>query len=449
MYPHHNRPPYPPYTGPPQGYSQQQNPSPFPPQNQQHMASPPYPNQPGYPPYGAPHPNQPPYPNTPPGAPPGRQDMYHGGPQGYSQGLPPPQGAPHGPPQGMLQGSFGAAPPFPPHPAAPPHPQLYAPLASVPSLGYVRGQQANGDFRPQADQLRRAMKGFGTDEKTLIQVLAKLDPLQMAAVRSTYTQHIRRDLYKDVKGETSGYFRRGLLAIIDGPLQYDVACAREAVEGIGTKEWLLNDILLSRSNADMNAIKAAYQQTYHRALEKDVEGDLSFKTRNLFSLVLRATRHEESAPLDPQLIEAEAKSLHQATAARMVNNVDEVCGIIARASDNELRAINHAFYTRYNIHLTKHIEKEFSGHMKDALLHMLGAALDPAMHDAEQLEDCMKGMGTKDEKLVTRVVRIHWAPGHLDQVKRAYRHRFQKDLLERVRGETSGDYQRLMVALLQ
>lgn len=293
------------------------------------------------------------------------------------------------------------------------------------------------------------MKGFGTDEKMLIQVLAKLDPLQAAAVRSTYSQHIKRDLHKDVKSEADGYFRQGLLGIIDGPLMHDVALAREAVEGIGTKEWLLNDVLLGRSNADLNAIKTAYERTYHRSLQKDVEGDLSFKTATLFGNVLRAARHEESAPINPQLMQDEARTIHHATAARMVNNVDEVCGIFARSSDNELRAINHAFTERYHTSLEKHIESQFSGHMKDALLHMLRTALDPAMRDADLLEECMKGMGTKDEKLVTRIVRAHWNRGHLEQVKGAYRHKYKTELVARVRGETSGDYQRLMVAMLE
>ncbi|PYH95241.1 annexin ANXC3.2 [Aspergillus ellipticus CBS 707.79] len=428
MYP--NRPPYPTHQGPPQGYHQQSFHHP----QQQYMQPQAPPNQ-GYPPYG-----QPPYPQGPP--PPGQQNFYQGPPQGYHHAPPPPQAYQQGPPPQGAPGHFRAASPYPPQP------QFQGPIPSVPSPGYVPGQQALGDFRAQADQLRRAMKGFGTDEKALIQALAKLDPLQMSAVRSTYAQHIRRDLYKDVKSETSGYFRQGLLAIIDGPLTHDTTCARDAVQGIGTKEWLLNDILLSRSNADLNSIKSTYERTYKRPLQKDVEGDLSFKTLSLFSMVLRATRHEESAPLDPRIIEAEAQSLHAATAARMVNNAEEVCGIFSRSSDAELRAINQAFSARYNIQLDKHIDKEFSGHMKDALLHMLRTALDPAMYDAEQLEDCMKGMGTKDEKLVTRVVRLHWNPQHMDQVKRAYRVRYNRDLLDRVKGETSGDYQRLMLALL-
>ncbi|KAL5341163.1 hypothetical protein BJX70DRAFT_359760 [Aspergillus crustosus] len=293
------------------------------------------------------------------------------------------------------------------------------------------------------------MKGFGTDEKALIQVLSKLDPLQIAAVRATYSSHIKRDLHSDVKSETSSYLRQGLLAIIDGPLMHDTALAREAVQGIGTKEWLLNDVLLGRSNADLEAIKNSYHRTYKRQLQKDVEDDLSFKTRTLFNNILRANRHEEGHPIDPRTIEAEAQNIHGASAARVVNNADEVSSLFARSSNAELRALNQAFSTRYHTSLESHIEKEFSGHMKDAFLHVLRTALDPALRDAELLEECMKGMGTKDEKLVVRVVRVHWDRQHLENVKRAYHQKYKQDLVKRVRGETSGDYQRMLVAMLE
>lgn len=320
---------------------------------------------------------------------------------------------------------------------------------AAPSLGYVPGQTAPGDFRREADTLRKAMKGIGTDEKALISVLSRLDPHQMAGVRATYSQHIGRDLTKDIKSETSGHFEQGLLAVVDGPLMHDVHWAHEAVKGLGTKEWLLNDILLGRSNADLNAIKSAYERTYHKSLQKDVDDDLSFKTAELFVNVLRAQRHEESVPVNPATIEADVRSIHDATAARMVNNAGEVCGIFSRASNAELRAIDQGFQGRYQVPLERHIEKEFAGHMKDALLFMLRTAKDPAWRDAMLLEECMAGAGTKDERLVVRVVRVHWDREHKEMVKRAYRHHYGKDLVQRVRGETSGDYGKLMVALLE
>ncbi|CEO60313.1 Putative Annexin [Penicillium brasilianum] len=427
----HGAPPPQGHYPPPQGYGQ-------PPQQQQGYYGTPSPQPPA--PYGAPpahHAGYPPQTQQPPPqhygqAPPSQHyPPQHGQPpQGFA---PPPQGPPHGAPIHGAPSPYGA-------PMGAPAP---------PSLGYVPGQVAPGDFRAEADTLRKAMKGFGTDEKALIQVLSRLDPLQMAGVRATYTKHIGRDLYKDVKSETGGYLEQGLLGVIEGPLMFDVACAREAVKGAGTKEWLLNDILLGRSNADLHAIQTAYERTYHRKLARDVEDDLSFKTADLFKNVLHATRHEDSVPINPQTIEAEVRTLHNSTAARVVNNVAEVCGIFARSSNAELREIDRVFQARYHTPLDKHIEKEFSGHMEDALLHMLRTATDPAMRDAILLEECMAGMGTKDERLVVRVVRVHWDRQHKETVKRAYRHRFGKDLIARVREETSRDYEKLMVALLE
>jgi len=289
--------------------------------------------------------------------------------------------------------------------------------------------------------LRQAMKGIGTDEATLIRVLSRLDPLQMAAVRETYSRHIGRDLYKDVKSETSGYFQLGLLAIIDGPLAHDARLVREAVAGLGTTEWKLNDVLLGRSNADLNAIKTTYQQKFSRSLARDVSDDLSGQTERLFTKVASATRHEESELVHPQIIESDVKS--------MMVNITEVCAIFAQSSDTELRAINSAFRARFNMPLDKHIEREFSNHMEEALLRMLDTAIDPAMRDAMLLEECMVGAGTKDEKLTVRLIRMHWDRVHLDHVRRAYHHRYRRDLRDRVRSELSGDYQKLMLAILE
>jgi len=86
--------------------------------------------------------------------------------------------------------------------------------------------------------------------------------------------------------------------------------------------------------------------------------------------------------------------------------------------------------------------------MEEALLQQLRTGTDKAMRDALLLEDAMAGMGTKDHLLVSRVVRLHWDRTHMAQVKGAYQHRFRRSLVSKIRGETSGDYERLMCACL-
>jgi annexin A7/11 len=64
------------------------------------------------------------------------------------------------------------------------------------------------------------------------------------------------------------------------------------------------------------------------------------------------------------------------------------------------------------------------------------------------LENARAGAGTKDHLLVNRVVRCHCDRNHMQQVKAAYWQRFGRDLGNRILGETSGDFERLMLACI-
>ena len=293
------------------------------------------------------------------------------------------------------------------------------------------------------------MKGMGTDEAALIRVLTRLPPLEIPAIKETFRQRHNRDLESDVRKEVSGYFELCLLSVLRGPLQQDVWCLNKALKGAGTNEDLLNEILIGRSNADIQAIKQAYHHTYHRNLEHDVRDDLSAKTERLFSMILSATRAEESAPVIPQSIDADVTEIHRCTEARMGAEQLTVCSILTKRSDNQIRAIAHAYEHKYRRPLEQVFISEFSGHMEDALVQMVRCGTDRAMRDAINIEQAMSGMGTKDEVLVTRIVKLHWNPAHVQQVKGAYKARYKQDLVARVRGETSGDYERCLVAMLQ
>jgi len=249
------------------------------------------------------------------------------------------------------------------------------------------------------------MKGFGTDERALIRILGQKDPLQIHTIRDAYTRLHKRDLIKDVKSEVSGWFETGLVAIIRGPLQHDIHMLYDAMSGLGTKEKVLNDVLLGRSNADINAIKSEYLRTFRRRLEDDVRGDLSMKTERHFMIVLGATRAEDSVPVVKSEIDRDVTEVYNATEAKLGTDEMKVCSIFSTRNDNQIRAIAYEYQQRYARSLEDVIRKEFSGHMEDALLYQLRQGLDKYMHQASLLEDAMAGAGTKDHLLVSRVVR--------------------------------------------
>ncbi|KAM0253046.1 hypothetical protein ACHAQJ_007477 [Trichoderma viride] len=435
---------------PPQGYGQYppaqqgQYPPPqqgqYPPPQGQYGQYPPHqqPQQGGYyqsppPPPGQYPPPQAPYGQPPPqqyGAPPPHHQQPYGAPPPGQYGAPPPQPG----------GQYGAPPPAP-YGAPPAQP-------TPPSIGYGAPQIIQWDGTADAQALRAAMKGFGTDEKALVNILSRKDPLQIEVLRTTFERLFKRRLIEDIKKETRSWFEYGLVQLARGPLMADVHNLYDAMSGPGTKEVVLNDILLSRSNADLRAIKSAYQQTFRRSLESDVKGELSLKTERHFLIVLAANRAEESAPVIPQQVEEDVMNIYRATEGKVGTDEILVCSILSNRSDNQIRAISHTYRQKFNRDLDTVIDSEFSGHMKTALLFQLRHAVDKYMHAARLLEDSMAGLGTKDHLLISRVVRFHWDRQELANVKGAYQHRYKKNLTSRIRGETSGDYQMLMVACI-
>ncbi|AOW03774.1 hypothetical protein B0I72DRAFT_139704 [Yarrowia lipolytica] len=409
------------YNQPPQGYNQ------GPPQHGGY-------NQGGY--------NQGGYNQGPP-----QHGGYNQGPPqhgGYNQGPPQHGGYNQGPPQhqqgGYQQGGYGGAPP----------PQHGGYGGAPPPQQFNQGPppQHNPPYDPSNDAsvLYHAMKGWGTDEKKLIQVMGSLKAYQVAPLNNFYRQKYGKTLQKHLTSETSGDFQFALEALCYTPPEFDAFCVHHAVRGLGTKENWLDEILLCRSNYEMQQIKNAYQFLFKKDMVQDVLSDLSFKTKQMFEIVLN--RQDINRPVDPNRVQQDVYELHKAFKGLGTDEV-QVMGILCNRSQAEVAAINAQFHATYAKRLVHALESEFSGHMENALTFIVKYSTDKYQCQAEYLEKAMAGPGTDERALTNRIVRLHWDQQGKPQVMRAYQNVYKRDLVSRVKGETSGDYERLLVALLQ
>ncbi|CCG81416.1 Annexin XIV [Taphrina deformans PYCC 5710] len=376
----------------------------------------------------------------------------HGGQQGYAQnpqlgyGAPPMrQGYDSYPQQGYgaPQPGYQQNSPMPPQQGYgnPVHqPQTWVP----PAPPFDPSYNADSDV----EIIRKATKGFGTDEKALIHVLARKSPAHTLQLSERFEQLVGKSLVAVIEKETSKWFSFGLVGCASGPLDWDVALLHRAMQGLGTHEDLLTELLIGRSNGEINELKYAYEKKYHRSLQAAVQGDLSMKTERMFNMALTARRDEEYVPIDQARVQADIHTLYGASSKRLGTDEIQVCGIVLSRSDNHLRAVAQGYAMSHRKTVPEMIRAEFSGHMRDALLHAMDGAIDRPTRDANLLEESMAGMGTKDERLTYRVVRMHWDRAHTANVKARYQHVFRKDLVSRIKGETSGDYERLLVACL-
>jgi annexin A7/11 len=217
----------------------------------------------------------------------------------------------------------------------------------------------------------------------------------MNAVREQFSRRYHEDLVARLEKETSGDFEKTLVHLARGPLIGDCWALKNAMKGLGTKEAILNDVLVGRSNADMNAIKTEYQRIHRTTLENDLKGDLSAATEQMFLMIVAARRNEDSDPVNPQQVDADVRALQQSFGTFVSKNAVQACQILTSKNDAQIRAISESYQRQYGTPFAQVLKKAFSGHMEDALLLLVSRAQNRAVSDAEQLEDSMAGIGTK------------------------------------------------------
>ena len=111
---------------------------------------------------------------------------------------------------------------------------------------------------------------------------------------------------------------------------------------------------------------------------------------------------------------------------------------------NEERVKLRADYqAKFGRDLLKDFDSKLSSDFKEC---MLGLYKPPAEYDADLLYFAMKGIGS-DKEVITEVLSFR-TPERINEIKAKFQEKYGKDLVAEIKSETSGDYQKIAMALL-
>uniref|UniRef100_A0A8C8R5N6 Annexin n=1 Tax=Pelusios castaneus TaxID=367368 RepID=A0A8C8R5N6_9SAUR len=301
------------------------------------------------------------------------------------------------------------------------------------------------DADRDAKKLQKACKGMGTDEMAIIEILSNRSSDQRQQIQKKYKSLYGKDLEEVLKGELSGNFEKTALALLDRPCEYDARELRKAMKGAGTDESLLIEILCTKVNKQIIDIKAAYQRLFDRDLESDVQSDTSGSLRKVLVSVLQANR-DEGLEIDAELAGKDAKNLYEAGEGCW--GTDELAFSVVLATRNymQLRATFQAYEKLKGKDIEDAIKSETSGDLEKAFLTLVRCAKDCQSYFATRLHEAMKGAGTDEEALIR--ILVTRAEIDLQTIKEKFQQMYNKSLVEAIKSETSGDFRKLLVALL-
>ena len=294
-------------------------------------------------------------------------------------------------------------------------------------------------------QLKKAMKGLGTDEDSLIKVTIQHPLSTRLKIKAQYKSTYGRDLLDDFKSDLSGDFLDLMIALYTNIYEYDAYQCHQAIEGLGTDEDTLIEIIGTRPGWMLKKIKEEYKKKYNVDLEKDVEGDTSFNFKKLLITLLQCNRSQNKNPDKQKCIQI-AEELYNAGEKKLGTNEQVFNKYFGNCSPAELMTIAREYHRKYGKSLIKVIESEFSGNIEKLIKTIFYANISPTEYFATRIRDAVKGVGTK-EKILTRVV-VTRNEIDIKEMREYYKLLYSKDMIEDIKSDTSGDYRKLLIGLV-
>uniref|UniRef100_A0A8C5GEW4 Annexin n=1 Tax=Gouania willdenowi TaxID=441366 RepID=A0A8C5GEW4_GOUWI len=223
-----------------------------------------------------------------------------------------------------------------------------------------------------ATQLHKAIKGAGTDDDRLIEILASRTGEQIKEISKVYKKEFGAKLEKDICEDTSGHYQRLLVILLqgnraegvdEGKIDKDAKDLYAAGEGKwGTDEETFITIFGNRSFEHLRAVFVAYKKLSGFEIEDSIKGET---TGNLEDLLLAIVKCSRSVP------GFFAYSLYKSM-RRAGTDDDTLMRIMVSRSEVDMLDIRDCFKEMYGESLYTTIQEDTTGDYQKALLYLCG-----------------------------------------------------------------------------
>ncbi|KAM7256081.1 hypothetical protein ACFE04_011822 [Oxalis oulophora] len=322
------------------------------------------------------------------------------------------------------------------------------------------------------EQLRKAFSGWGTNENLIIDILAHRNAEQRKLIRQKYAETFNEDLLKELNKELTSDFERVVVLWTLYPSERDAFLANEATKRWTSSNQVLVEIACTRSSHELLLAKQGYHARFKKSLEEDVARHTTGDFRKLLVPLVSSYRYEGDE-VNLIVAKADAKLLHQKISEKAYNNEDLILILATRSKAQINATLNHyknefgndinkvIKQASYFIYLSsarcffKEIDeqatvKDLKADPKDEYLRILRNTIKcltrPEKYYEKMLRLAINKTGT-DEGALTRVVATR-AEVDMKLIKEEYQRRSSIPLDRAIAKDTSGDYERMLLALI-
>ncbi|KAL8806851.1 MAG: hypothetical protein Q9182_001111 [Xanthomendoza sp. 2 TL-2023] len=304
------------------------------------------------------------------------------------------------------------------------------------------------DPEPDALALAAALIHSTPDPVPIIKILPQLSEDHILELRTEYKKHVKVhgkgiNIAKHIRVKVTQNLGKAAYAVALGRWESEAYWANSWYQSNSSRRELLIESLMGRTNSEIVKIKDAFSdKRYKDSLEACMQGDLpKDKFRHAILLALEGKRQDNNEKLDINFVRRDVHDLYQALMAKEGGETAMINIIVVR-SDRHLREVLRTFESFYKQNFAREMIQKSRNLVGETLAHILNGVLNRPVRDALLLHQAITETSSKDraDLLVSRLVRFHWEPKHLEKVKAEYRRKYGDRLEQHVRERIKGDF---------
>lgn len=295
----------------------------------------------------------------------------------------------------------------------------------------------------EVDQLEKSLKG--KEESEITNITLSHSNEERLILREDYKNKFGHDLLEDIEKYMSSDFKTALLALYKEPAEYDADLLYNAMKGIGSDKDVITEILCFRDFDRINKIKEKFKEKYNKDLVSEIKSETSGDYQKAIMNLLEKERSQNTSP-DLENCKKIAEELYNAGEKKLGADESVFIKYFTSLSADELALVGKEYHKNYKKNIVEVINNEFSGHEQKLLKNILYGLISPSEYFARKINDSVEGIGTADNQLIRCIVTRYEIDMKL--IKRYFKQIFKKDMIQRVKEDTDGEYQKLLEGLM-
>ena len=273
-------------------------------------------------------------------------------------------------------------------------------------------------------------------ESIIISILCSKSNSDLQKLKKDYENKYNENLNEKLNKKLKSKLKDLIQALLQDPIEYDANEIFKAVDGLGTDDDALIEIISSRSQDHLKDVSKKYFETRKVTMENDIKNDTSQAYGRLITQMSKGERSENPYPNinDIKKICSELKGEKNKKLDK-----DIFVKYFSQCSNSELIMIYKIFEKENGKNLLDFINEKFGADSRNLYKAIFSYLANPIKYFTERIH-------TWKDKIVIR--NIVSQRDNLKEIKEEYKKLYDKNLEDDIKEKTKDGFQKALLNLV-